>query len=135
MIAADNLFEFSLADYIAFWRGKGGGSAIAVHELSDPSLAPLYGIVELAPDGRVLGMQEKPEHPRTNLASTATYLFSEGHLALIDRYFEEGNPPDPPGRFVTWRLIDPESETFEGLEPYLQLRAGKADPALGRFTP
>src|SRR6202041_1575876 len=39
------------------------------------------------------------------------------------------------GRFVTWRLIDPESETFEGLDPYLQLRAGKADPALGRFTP
>jgi len=102
VIAADNLFEFSLADYIAFWREQGGASAIAVHELSDPALAPLYGIVELAPDGRVLGMQEKPEHPRTNLASTATYLFSAAHLALIDRYLEEGNPPDPPGRFLTW---------------------------------
>ncbi len=72
VIAADNLFEFSLADYIAFWRGKGGGSAIAVHELADPSLAPLYGIVELAPDGRLLGMEEKPAPPRPNHATTAT---------------------------------------------------------------
>jgi glucose-1-phosphate thymidylyltransferase len=102
VIAADNLFELSLADYIAFWRSKGGGSAVAVYELPDLSLASLYGIVELAPDGRVSGMEEKPEHPRSNLAATATYLFSEAHLALLHHYLEEGNPPDPPGRFFAW---------------------------------
>ena len=101
MIAADNLFEFSLADYIGFWRSK-GGSAIAVHRLADPSLASLYGVVELDADDRIAGMEEKPEHPRSDLVSTATYLFSEAHLALLDRYLDEGNPPDPPGRFVTW---------------------------------
>ncbi len=36
VVAGDNLFEFSLVDYVAFWRGKAGGSAIAVHELADP---------------------------------------------------------------------------------------------------
>jgi glucose-1-phosphate thymidylyltransferase len=101
VIAADNLFEFSLADYIGFWRGK-GGSAIAVHQLADPSLASLYGVVELDEENRVAGMEEKPEHPRSDLVSTATYLFSEEHLGLLDRYFDGGNPPDPPGRFVTW---------------------------------
>src|SRR5579872_3642147 len=101
VIAADNLFEFSLTDYIAFWRAK-GGSAIAVHELPDIALASLYGIVELAPDGRLTGMEEKPDQPRSNLASTATYLFSEAHLALIGHYLKEGNPPDPPGRFLAW---------------------------------
>ena len=101
VIAADNLFEFSLADYIAFWRAK-GGSAIAVHKLADPSLASLYGVVELDSDDRIAGMEEKPDHPRSDLVSTATYLFSEEHLGLFDRYFDEGNPPDPPGRFVTW---------------------------------
>jgi glucose-1-phosphate thymidylyltransferase len=121
VIAADNLFEFSLADYIAFWRGKGAASAIAVHELPDLSLASLYGIVELAPDGRVAGMQEKPEHPRTNLASTATYLFSEGHLALIGRYLDEGNPPDPPGRFVTWLCEREPVYGFRFREPWLDI--------------
>ena len=82
VIAADNLFEFSLADYIAFWRAKADGSAIAVHRLADPGLAHLYGVVELADDGRVVGLEEKPEHPRSDLVSTATYLFSADHLAL-----------------------------------------------------
>ena len=120
MIAADNLFEFSLADYIAFWRGK-GGSAIAVHELADPALAPLYGIVELAPDGRLLGMEEKPAQPRTNLASTATYLFSEEHLALIHRYLEQGNPPDPPGRFLSWLCEREPVYGFRFNEPWLDI--------------
>ena len=101
VIASDNLFEFSLADYIGFWRSK-GGSALAVHQLADPSLASLYGVVELDGDDRVIGMEEKPEHPRTDLASTATYLFTREHLGLLDRYLAEGNAPDPPGRFLMW---------------------------------
>ena len=73
-----------------------------MHQLADPSLASLYGVVELDADDRIAGMEEKPEHPRSDLVSTATYLFSEEHLGLFDRYFEEGNPPDPPGRFLIW---------------------------------
>ncbi len=101
VIAADNLFEFSLAEYIAFWRAR-GGSAIAVHQLADPSLASLYGVVELAEDDRIAAMVEKPEHPRSDLVSTATYLFSGDHLALLDGYLADGNAPDPPGAFLTW---------------------------------
>jgi glucose-1-phosphate thymidylyltransferase len=103
VIAADNLFEFSLGDYVAFWREKGDdGSAIAVHQLADPSLASLYGVVELGDDDRVVGLEEKPEHPRSALVSTATYLFSAEHLELLRRYLAEGNAPDPPGSFLVW---------------------------------
>jgi glucose-1-phosphate thymidylyltransferase len=101
VIAADNLFEFSLRDYSTFWQGK-GGSAIAVHRLPDPSLASLYGVVELADDDRVIGLEEKPEHPRSDLVSTATYLFHRDHLPILERYLDDGNPPDPPGRFLVW---------------------------------
>lgn len=100
VIAGDNLFGFSLAEYVEFWRGKGEdgdgrGSAIAVHRLADPSLASLYGVVELGPDDRVVSLEEKPEHPRSDLVSTATYLFSREHVAQLERYLEDGNPPDP----------------------------------------
>jgi len=104
VIAADNLFEFSLRDYVAFWRAK-GGSAIAVHRLPDPSLASLYGVVELDDADRVIGLEEKPEHPRSDLVSTATYLFHRDHLPVLERYLDDGNPPDPPGRFP--RLVVP----------------------------
>jgi len=102
VIAADNLFEFSIADYIAFWREKGDGSAIAVHQLADPALASLYGVVELDAADRVIGMEEKPEHPRSDLVSTATYLFSREHLTVLERYLDDGLPADPPGRFLAW---------------------------------
>src|SRR5205823_14102899 len=35
VIASDNLFEYSLADYESYWRGK-GGSCIAVYDVGDP---------------------------------------------------------------------------------------------------
>jgi glucose-1-phosphate thymidylyltransferase len=102
VVAGDNLFGFSLEEYVAFWREKGEGSAIAVHQLADPSLARLYGVVELADDDRIVRLVEKPEHPRSDLVSTATYLFAPEHLLLLERYLDDGNPPDPPGRFIAW---------------------------------
>jgi len=102
VIAADNLFEFSVADYVDFWRRKEVGSALAVHRLADPSTASLYGVVELDSDDRVVGLEEKPPHPRSDLVSTAMYLFHRDHLPLLTQYLAEGNPPDPPGRFLEW---------------------------------
>jgi glucose-1-phosphate thymidylyltransferase len=120
VIAADNLFEFSLADYIAFWRAN-GGSAIAVHRLADPALASLYGIVEVDDGDRIVGMEEKPERPRSDLASTAAYLFAEQHVALLDRYLDDGNPPDPPGRFLTWLCEREPVYAFRFDEPWLDI--------------
>jgi len=102
VIAADNLFEFSLGDYVAFWRAKGGGSAIAMHRLADPALARLYGVAELGANDRVVALEEKPEEPRSDLVATATYIFSAAHLEQLAAYLAEGNPPDPPGRFLVW---------------------------------
>jgi glucose-1-phosphate thymidylyltransferase len=102
VIAADNLFEFSLRDYIAFFRAKGDGSAVAAHRLADPALARLYGVVELDADDRVVGFEEKPEQPRSDLAATATYLYHRQHVPLLEQYLADGNPPDPPGRFLVW---------------------------------
>lgn len=102
VVAGDNLFAFSLGAYVAFWRGKGRGSAIAVHRLADPSLAPLYGVVELADNDRIVRLEEKPQHPRSDLVSTATYIFASEHVSLLGQYLRDGNPPDPPGRFVAW---------------------------------
>jgi glucose-1-phosphate thymidylyltransferase len=73
-----------------------------VLRLEDPGLAHLYGIVELDEQDRVVGMEEKPEHPRSDLAATAMYLFTSDHLELLERYTDEGNPPDPPGHFLMW---------------------------------
>ncbi len=106
VIAADNLFAFALRDYIDFWAARGGSaaSAIAVHQLEDPSLASLYGVVELGEGQRVVSLEEKPEQPKSSLVSTATYIFGRDHLPLMEGYLEAGLPPDPPGKFISWLL-------------------------------
>ncbi len=63
VIAGDNLFEFELADLVAFWSAKGVASAVAVRDVGSLELASHYGVVDLADDGRMLSFVEKPADP------------------------------------------------------------------------
>ena len=102
VIAGDNLFDFGLHGFAAFWGLKGVGSAVAVYDCGDLELATHYGVVELDEDDRLVGFEEKPSEPATTLVATATYLYHREHLPLVARYLGEGNPPDQPGRLVAW---------------------------------
>jgi glucose-1-phosphate thymidylyltransferase len=101
VVAGDNLIGYSLPAYVDFWRKK-GGSAIAVYEVEDRSLLPQYGVVELDDDDRVVGFEEKPAEPKSNLAATAAYLYRSADLERLSQYLEEGNAPDAPGNFAAW---------------------------------
>jgi glucose-1-phosphate thymidylyltransferase len=102
IIAGDNLFDFSLVDYAAFWRGKRDGSAIALYRCPDRELVKQYSIVELDDAERVRSFIEKPANPSTDLVAIATYLYRRDHVALISSYLAEGNSPDQPGNLVAW---------------------------------
>jgi glucose-1-phosphate thymidylyltransferase len=101
VIASDNLFDYSLADYEHYWRTK-GGSCVAVHDVGDVELAKKYGIVDVDAEDRITDFVEKPEQPPSTLAATATYLYRRDHAALVPTYLAEGNPPDQPGNLVAW---------------------------------
>ncbi len=101
IVAGDNLIGYSLAQFVDFWRGK-DGSAIAVRDLGDRELLKQYGVVELDDDDRVVGLEEKPSEPKSDLAATAAYLYRAEHLARLPGYLAEGNPPDAPGNFMVW---------------------------------
>jgi glucose-1-phosphate thymidylyltransferase len=102
VIAGDNLFDYSLSDYVEFWRSKEGASALAVHDVGDRVLARKYGIVAVDDDDRIVGFVEKPDDPPSTLAATATYLYTRDHARLVPAYLEEGNPADQPGNYVAW---------------------------------
>jgi glucose-1-phosphate thymidylyltransferase len=101
VIAGDNLFDFSLGDYVEFWREK-GGSAVAVYDVQDRELAKKYGVVAVDDDDRIVDFVEKPDDPPSTLAATATYLYARAHAELVSTYLEDGNNPDQPGNFVAW---------------------------------
>ena len=116
VVAGDNLFDFSLDGYVAWWRGKSEASAVALHDVGEVVLARRYGVVALGPDERIESFEEKPAEPRSTLAATATYLFARTHVELVGRYLAEGNSPDQPGRFVAWLVprVPVYGYTFEG---------------------
>jgi glucose-1-phosphate thymidylyltransferase len=102
VVAGDNLFDYSLADYVGWWRDKGVGSAVAVYDVGDFELIKQYGVVALDDDERVVEFVEKPTDPPSTLAATATYIYHRDHLPRVEQYLREGNPPDQPGNLVAW---------------------------------
>ena len=101
VIAGDNLFDDSLADYESYWRAR-AGSSVAVLDVGDRELAKQYGVVDVDEDDRITDFLEKPADPPTTLCATATYLYTREHARLVATYLDEGNPPDQPGNFVAW---------------------------------
>jgi len=102
VVAGDNLFDYSLGEYVRWWRSKGVASAVALYEHPDLELVKQYGVVSLDDHERVVSFVEKPADPKSNLAATACYVFHREHLKLVGTYLDEGNVPDQPGRFVEW---------------------------------
>jgi glucose-1-phosphate thymidylyltransferase len=102
VLAGDNLIGYGLDELVSFWQDKGGEAAIAVHRVEDTELITQYGVAELDEDDRVISLEEKPSEPRSDLAVTASYVYSAKLASLIPAYLDEGRSPDAPGNFVVW---------------------------------
>jgi glucose-1-phosphate thymidylyltransferase len=100
--AGDNLFDYSLARYVDYWRSKGEASALAIYDCPDRELVKQYSIVEIDASERITSFIEKPKNPTTSLVGTATYIYHRQHVPLLETYLAEGNSPDQPGNFIAW---------------------------------
>ncbi|HVA24167.1 MAG TPA: nucleotidyltransferase family protein [Chloroflexota bacterium] len=98
VVAGDNLFDFPLQQFVAFFHSH--GSSVGLYDTGDLEIMKQYAVVELDPfDERVTDFVEKPREPRSTLAATCIYLWRREHLALVERY---GGNLDAPGHFVQW---------------------------------
>jgi glucose-1-phosphate thymidylyltransferase len=100
VLAGDNLFQFSLAYFVEFFKSK--GMAVAVYDVGSKDLVSKYSEVKLDKEERIISFCEKPKTPETTLAAICMYLFSKEKLSLISEYLKEGNNPDQPGRYIQW---------------------------------
>ncbi|MGE3831127.1 MAG: glucose-1-phosphate thymidylyltransferase RfbA [Parvibaculaceae bacterium] len=73
LILGDNIyFGDGLPALLASAAAREEGATIFGYIVSDPER---YGVVELAPDGRAISIEEKPKVPRSNLAVTGLYFY------------------------------------------------------------
>jgi glucose-1-phosphate thymidylyltransferase len=103
VLAGDNLFEFSLPEYVAWWRGKPQpASAVPLHDVGDFELATHYGIAATDADDRIVDFVDNPSDPPSTLASTLIYLLPQPHVRRVAGYLEEGHGADNAGSFLGW---------------------------------
>lgn len=75
MILGDNIFYgdgFSGYLHEAVENAEEGRSTVFGYYVNDPER---FGVVEFDDDGRVLSVEEKPSHPRSNYAITGLYFY------------------------------------------------------------
>ncbi len=116
ILAGDNLFDFSLKEFVEKFR-KEGKFMVGILKVEDRERIKRYGVVLLDEEGRILQFKEKPLHPFSNLAAIGIYAFPKNKLSLVKKYLEEGNNPDAPGYFIEWVSSREEvyGYIFEGL--------------------
>ena len=104
VVAGDNLFDFALEDFAAFFRSV-GCDCITAHHLPDVERLRRTGVVELADNGRVLSFAEKPAEPLSHWAVPPLYLYRAESLGgPLDEFLQSGANADAPGAFVPWLL-------------------------------
>jgi glucose-1-phosphate thymidylyltransferase len=116
VVGGDNIFDFPLEALLSSYRGN---PLVALCDIKDMELVRgRYGVA-IVQGGKIVDFQEKPQRPRSTLASTACYVYPPKTFPLIDEFLsvsEEGS--DAPGYLNEWLLkeqgmrIDP--FVFEG---------------------
>lgn len=73
VILGDNIIEGSIREAVEDFRKQPSGAKILLKEVED---AERFGVAEMA-DGKILGIEEKPKKPKSNLAVTGIYMYDE----------------------------------------------------------
>jgi glucose-1-phosphate thymidylyltransferase len=100
-IAGDNLFQDNFHAFMEFFRQQ-KTLVFGLCELPSGEVLSRYGIASTDGSGRVVDFEEKPEQPKSSLASTGIYAIPRSELGLIREYIETGSSADTFGSFISW---------------------------------
>ncbi len=90
LVLGDNIFYGSgLPDMLRKAASLTRGCVLFGYKVQDPER---YGVAELAPDGRVISIEEKPQQPKSNVAVTGLYFYDNQVLDIA-----AGLKPSPRG--------------------------------------
>ncbi len=80
LVLGDNIFHGEgLADILQAEAARLDGCTLFGYRVRDPER---YGVAEAAADGRIIGIEEKPAEPRSNLAVTGLYYYDNSIVEI-----------------------------------------------------
>jgi glucose-1-phosphate thymidylyltransferase len=101
IVAGDNLFEFSLKEFVES-HNKHNKSAVALYDVKDKELAKLYGVVGVNHEKKMVEFEEKPASPKSTLASTGIYIYPPHVLLMLHEFVIKYKNSDKAGNFLEW---------------------------------
>ena len=90
VLSGDHIYKMDYSEMVSFHKKAGAACTISVLEVTMEE-ATRFGILNVESDDKVYEFEEKPPHPKSNLASMGIYVFTWSKLRkyLID---DESNP-------------------------------------------
>ena len=80
LILGDNIYYgHGLSHTLQHAASHTSGATIFGYYVQDPER---YGVIEFDPDGKVIGLEEKPEHPKSHYAITGLYFYDNQVLDI-----------------------------------------------------
>ncbi|MFM7060864.1 MAG: glucose-1-phosphate thymidylyltransferase, partial [Actinomycetes bacterium] len=133
MYLGDNMLEQDLTDFVANFeaaRDAGGADApaaqILLAHVEDPRQ---FGVADIAPDGHIVGLVEKPQDPPSDLALVGVYLFDPTILTAVRSIQPSARGELEITDAIQW-LVDHGQRVRHDLLEGWWLDTGKKDPLL-----
>ena len=103
VVGGDNLFSFSLNNFIESARNLHNCVLIGTFNLNGRLQPDKFGLVNLDEHKKIINFQEKPDScTGSSLVSICLYFFPADKLPLIDEYLSQHNNPDESGNYISW---------------------------------
>ncbi|MDO8621582.1 MAG: sugar phosphate nucleotidyltransferase [Candidatus Levybacteria bacterium] len=82
VILGDNIFNFNLQDAVKDFEKKEKGAMVFGVRMDTQSRQ--YGVIELDNKGKVISIEEKPEHPKSDIAQTGIYMYDSRVFSFVE---------------------------------------------------
>ena len=101
VIAGDNLLDFSLTSFIDYARKKGTSASMRYWEADEKRLRR-SGVSEVDGSDRLIGLEEKPEEPRSHWCTPPFYFYRAEDARRVEEAIGDGCGVDAPGSLLSW---------------------------------
>jgi glucose-1-phosphate thymidylyltransferase len=81
VLLGDNIFGFNLKEAVEKFEKQDRGAM--VFGIKMPTESGQYGVIEIDNNNKVISIEEKPEHPKSDIAQTGIYMYDDQVFKFI----------------------------------------------------
>ena len=112
VLSGDHIYKMDYSKMLNFHKEKKAKATIAVIEVPWDE-APRFGIMNAKEDGKIYEFEEKPENPKSNLASMGVYIFNWSTLRDYFIKSEDSNKCfDDFGKNIIPMMLEDQAEMY-----------------------